>query len=148
MPKLRRYLSWVILGICSGILIVACGREAYLEGNRIRDIPTHDLATSNSSESCRLVQHEMGETEVCGQPQKVAALSPHILESMLALGVQPVAYAEAQNVNIQTYDSPASQIPYLGQWVTTKPIGLGDRKSPSLESLTLVQPSARSSIFR
>jgi iron complex transport system substrate-binding protein len=25
----------------------------------------------------------MGETEVCGQPQKVAALTPHILDSIL-----------------------------------------------------------------
>ena len=91
-------------------------------------------------ESCRLVQHQMGETEVCGELQKVAALSPHILDSILALGVQPAAYAEAENLNIQTYDNPAEQIPYLGKWVTTKPMGLGDRDSPSLERLTLLQP--------
>jgi iron complex transport system substrate-binding protein len=136
MSKLRPLL---IIGICSLILIVACGREAYLKGNRSPDSPTNDLPISNSK-SCRLVEHEMGKTEICGKPQKVAALSPHILDSMLALGVQPAAYAEAENLNIQTYDNPASQIPYLGKWVTTKPMGIGDRDSPSLERLSLIQP--------
>ena len=140
MPKLRRYLSWFILGICSIILITACDRGAYLEGNRSPNSSTGDLATSVSSESCRLVSHEMGETEVCGQPQKVAALTPHILDSMLALGVQPAAYAETVDRRIQTYDNPTKQIPYIGKWVTTKPIGLGSRESPSLERLALLQP--------
>ncbi|VEP13607.1 Iron(III) dicitrate-binding periplasmic protein [Hyella patelloides LEGE 07179] len=132
MPKLHRYLSWSILGIFTVILIVACGRPS--------NFPESDRSTATSVESCRLVSHEMGETEICGEPQKVAALSPHILDSILALGVQPVAYAETKDLNIQTYDNPASQIPYIGKWVTTQPIGLGDRKSPSLERLTLVQP--------
>ena len=129
MNKLRRLL---IIGICAVILIVACDRSP--------DPDPSDRPTSASSESCRLVEHEMGETEVCGQPQKVAALSPHILDSMLALGVQPAAYAESVNLNIQIYDNPVKQIPYLGQWVTIQPIGVGDRKSPSLERLAQLQP--------
>ncbi|PSB07465.1 iron-siderophore ABC transporter substrate-binding protein [Pleurocapsa sp. CCALA 161] len=129
MSKLRRLLT---IGICIVILVVACDRSP--------DSSTSDRPTSASSESCRLVKHEMGETEVCGQPEQVAALSPHILDSMLALGVQPAAYAESVNLNIQTYDNPTEQIPYLGQWVTTQPIGLGDRKSPSLERLAQLQP--------
>ena len=155
MYKLRHLL---IIGICTLVLIVACDRGAYLEGNRPPDSElTSDKPTLVSSESCRLVQHSMGETEVCetarcagsprwrdcrgrGQPQRVAALSPHILDSILALGVQPTAYAESEDLKIQTYDSPAEQIPYIGKWVTTQPIGLGDRKSPSLERLALVKP--------
>ena len=140
MFKPRRYFYWFILGICAAIFIMACDREAYLQDNRSPDPSTSNPSTSASSESCRLVEHEMGETEVCGQPQKVAALSPHILDSMLALGVQPAAYAESINLNIQTYDNPTEQIPYLGQWVTTQPIGVGDRKSPSLERLAQLQP--------
>ncbi|GAB4243699.1 MAG: iron-siderophore ABC transporter substrate-binding protein [Stanieria sp.] len=129
MSKLRRYLSWLILGVCTSLFIVAC--------NRPTDFPQSDRTRS---ESCRLVQHEMGKTEVCGQPQKIAALSPHILDSMLALGVQPMAYAETENLKIQTYDNPSKQIPYIGKWVTTQPIGLGDRNSPSLERLALLKP--------
>jgi len=81
MPKLRHSLSYFLLGVCAVLLIAACNRAP------------NSSATNPNSESCRLVQHEMGETEVCGQPQEVAALSPHILDSILALGVQPVAYA-------------------------------------------------------
>ncbi|MGF1541135.1 MAG: ABC transporter substrate-binding protein [Pleurocapsa sp.] len=129
MSKLRHLL---IIGICTLILIVACDRSP--------NSPTNNHPTALDSESCRLVEHQMGETEVCGQPQQVAALSPHILNIMLSLGVQPVGYAEADNLNIQTYDNPVEQIPYLGKWVTTQPMGLGDRNSPSLERLTLLQP--------
>ncbi|MBD2463169.1 iron-siderophore ABC transporter substrate-binding protein [Oscillatoria sp. FACHB-1407] len=82
----------------------------------------------------------MGETEVCGQPQRVAALSPHILDSILALGVQPIAYAEVTALNLETFDNPKAQIPYLGDRVTTQPINVGDRKNPSLEKLALVNP--------
>lgn len=130
MSKLYRLL---IIGICTVILIVACDRYP-------NSSTSNRSTTVVNSESCRLVKHEMEETEVCGQPQKVAALSPHILDSILALGVQPAAYAESVNLNIQTYDNPTEQIPYLGQWVKTQPIGLGDRQSPSLERLAQLQP--------
>ena len=129
MSKLNRLL---IIGVCTVILIVACTRSP--------NSSNKDSTTSTISRSCRVVSHEMGETEVCGQPQKVAALTPHILDSMLALGVQPAAYAETENLKIKTYDNPASQIPYIGKWVTTKPIGLGSRDAPSLERLALLQP--------
>lgn len=140
MIRLRRLL---IIGICIFVLIVACDREAYLQDNRYSDPSTNNTSIPASSESCRMVKHEMGETEVCGQPQKVAALSPHILDSMLALGVQPAGYAawvEYKDLKTQTYDNPAEQIPYLGKRVTTKPIVLGDRNSPSLERLALLKP--------
>lgn len=89
---------------------------------------------------CLLVSHEMGETEICGQPQKVAVLTPPMLDKILALGVQPAAYAEAVNLQIETYDNPTEQIPYIGQWVKTQPVSLGSRDAPSLEGLTLLQP--------
>lgn len=118
------------LALLATLFILSC------QNNPVRQ-PTN---SQSSDADCRIVQHEMEKTEVCGKPQKVAALSPHILDSMLALGVQPVAYAEVINLNIQTYDNPVEQIPYLGKWVTTEPSGLGDRKNPSLERLALVQP--------
>ena len=132
MSKLRRYLSWFILGICTVILIGAC--------DRVSETSLGDRSNVPDEESCRLVKHSMGKTEICGQPQRVAALSPHILDSILSLGVQPIAYAEENDFSIQTYDNPVEQIPYIGKWVTTQPKGLGDRKSPSLERLTLVKP--------
>lgn len=138
MSKLYRL---IIIGICTTILIMSCDRpkDSGLKPNRQSDLP-ENLVTLANPESCRLIQHQMGKTEICHRPQKVAALSPFVLDSMLALGVQPVAYAEAKNLQIKTYDNPTKQIPYIGKWVTTKPTGLGDRSSPSLERLALVKP--------
>ena len=92
MPKLHRLL---IIGICIAILIVACDWAQPTLRDRTPNSLNSDLATSNNSESCRLVEHEMGETEVCGQPEKVVALSPHVLDSILALGVQPAGLAQS-----------------------------------------------------
>jgi iron complex transport system substrate-binding protein len=87
-----------------------------------------------------MVPHELGETKICGQPQRVAVLSPHILDSILSLGVQPIAYAEASTLNLRKFDRPEQQIPFLGRYVTTQPINVGNRDNPSLELLTQLKP--------
>nr|WP_275332631.1 iron-siderophore ABC transporter substrate-binding protein [Nodosilinea sp. TSF1-S3]MDF0366518.1 iron-siderophore ABC transporter substrate-binding protein [Nodosilinea sp. TSF1-S3] len=96
--------------------------------------------TTSSSANCRLVEHALGTTEICGQPERIAVLSPHILDVVLALGAQPAAYAETIALSVQRFDRPAEQIPYLGDRISTQPLNLGDRKSPSLEKLTLLKP--------
>jgi iron complex transport system substrate-binding protein len=86
------------------------------------------------------VKHAGGETTICGKPQKVVALEPKMLDLMLALDVQPSAYAETYLLRSRQFDNPSQQIPYLGNFVTTQPINLGDRSNPSLETLTLLKP--------
>jgi iron complex transport system substrate-binding protein len=98
-----------------------------------------DQATSDSV-NCREVQHELGTSEVCGYPERLAVLSPHILDIVLSLGAQPAAYAESTALDLERFDYPAEQIPYLGDRITTQPVNLGDRKAPSLEQLTLLKP--------
>ncbi|AFZ29289.1 periplasmic binding protein [Gloeocapsa sp. PCC 7428] len=110
------------------LFVTACSRQSP---------PT---VVSVASSECRLVQHSIGETQVCGQPEKVAALSPHILDSILALGVQPAAYAETVRLNLPRFDNPATQIPHLGNRITTQPVNLGDRQNPSLETLVQLKP--------
>ncbi|MEL6437951.1 MAG: ABC transporter substrate-binding protein [Cyanobacteria bacterium J06621_8] len=133
MPRLCRLL---IIGICSVIFFVACGD--FLEGDRSFNSLEGDKPSA--AEYCRLVEHQVGKTEVCGQPQNVAVISPYLLDTMLALGVQPAAFAQAVNPRIQIFDNPTEQIPYVGKWVTSNPIGLGSRNTPSLERLTLLKP--------
>nr|WP_228037837.1 iron-siderophore ABC transporter substrate-binding protein [Nodosilinea sp. LEGE 06152] len=96
--------------------------------------------TSDLGENCRTVEHERGETTICGQPERIAVLSPHILDIVLALGAQPAAYAETVALGVEKFDQPAEQIPYLGDRISTQPVNLGDRKNPSLEKLTLLKP--------
>ena len=97
-----------------------------------------------NSADCRLVVHDAGQTEICGQPYRVAALSPYILDMMLALGIEPVGYSAAdlkgELLRQEKYEQPDQQIPYLGRYVTTQPTNLGDRHNPSLETLTRLKP--------
>lgn len=65
----------------------------------------------------------MGETEICGQPQKVVLLGPCCLEQVLALGVQPAGDHIALHQG--DYDDPSEQIPDLGDRVTTHQCWLG-----------------------
>lgn len=89
---------------------------------------------------CRVVEHAAGKTQICGKPQKIAVLEPKMLSLILALGEQPAAYADAYLVRSRQFDNPTQQIPYLGKYVTSQPMNLGDRNNPSLEKLTLLKP--------
>ena len=129
---MRRPIRFLMLLLLVALISIACQNTA------IEPPTAAEPATTTTD--CRTVEHEMGETEICGQPQRVAVLSPPMLDTVLSLGVQPFAYAQAGIVNSQTFDQPEVQIPYLGPYVTTQPINLGSRRSPSLERLAQSQP--------
>jgi iron complex transport system substrate-binding protein len=124
--------KYIALVLVTSILITACqggmADKLKLESN----VP--------QSTDCRVVEHAVGKTKICGKPQKIAVLDPKMLSLMLALGEQPAAYADAYLVRSPQFDNPSQQIPYLGNFVTSQPINLGDRSSPSLEALTLLKP--------
>lgn len=132
LPKIHRPIRFSLPLLLVALLSIACQ-------NRSVEPTTTKPATSTTD--CRIVEHAMGETEVCGQPQRVAVLNPHTLDIVLSLGAQPFAYADESAVlNLQTFDQPAEQIPHLGRYVTTQPISVGDRRNPSLERLAQIQP--------
>ncbi|MBD1874964.1 ABC transporter substrate-binding protein [Nodosilinea sp. FACHB-131] len=91
-----------------------------------------------------MIAHDAGQTEICGQPFTIVALSPYILDMMLALGVEPAGYAAADvtkdMLQRPKFDNPKQQIPYLGNRLTGQPVNLGDRHSPSLEAIAQLQP--------
>jgi iron complex transport system substrate-binding protein len=122
-----KYIAWFLL---TAILITAC------QGGS----PQNSSLENKRSADCRVVEHSAGKTQICGKPEKIAVLEPKLLSLMLALNVQPAAYADAYVVRSRQFDNPSQQIPYLGHFVTSQPINLGDRNSPSLEVLTLLKP--------
>ncbi|MBD2360321.1 iron-siderophore ABC transporter substrate-binding protein [Anabaena minutissima FACHB-250] len=126
---LYQYIGLLIVTV---ILITACQ-------SGIPSSPNLETVQGTSND-CRVVEHAGGETTICGKPQKVVALEPRMLSMMLALDVQPSAYADAYLLKSRQFDSPSQQIPYLGNFVTSQPLNLGDRNNPSLESLTLLKP--------
>jgi len=130
---LRRILKLLTLGLGAALLVVACSPS---------DSQISDRATANlNGTNCRMVEHDVGETQVCGQPKQIVALGPHILDLLLSLDMQPAGYAEVFPFHGgDSFNNPSAQIPYLGNRVTTQPVNLGDRSNPSLESLTRLQP--------
>lgn len=125
---LWKYMGLVLM---TAILIAAC------QGG-VSNSP--NLESEPLSTNCRVIEHAVGKTEICSTPQKVAALEPKLLSMMLALDVQPAAYADAYLVRSRQFDNPSQQIPYLGNFVTSQPINLGDRNNPSLEALAQLKP--------
>ena len=129
--KRWRALLCLLVGLLT-IVVAACGE------------PSAPPAAAPLSGNCQRIEHAAGTTELCVQPQRVAALSPYILDMLLALGVEPVGFGAADMSEAMLrrpeFDDPPAQIPYLGQRLTTEPVNLGDRHSPSLETLTQVQP--------
>lgn len=108
------------------------------------DRPTSQQIASTSIQTlasqCQVIGHISGKTQVCGQPQQVVALSPPLLDIMLALGVQPLAYAEVDVFRGRKFDNPEAQIPFLGKYITNEPINLGSRDRPSQELLLWLKP--------
>ncbi len=85
-----RTLKLLMLGMFATLLIVACNSNA---PERITSGDTANSMLSSNASNCRIVKHDMGETQVCGQPQKIVALSPHLLDLLLSLNRQPAGYA-------------------------------------------------------
>ena len=102
---------------------------------------TSGAVTESDSVVCQTIQHEQGETEICGQPQKIVAFGSSVLESLLALGLQPVAYADYLiQPTALYYEQPIWQFPYMGHHITSPVVNLGLATSPSIERIAKVQP--------
>jgi iron complex transport system substrate-binding protein len=109
--------------------------------DRVNRLSVGSTANStSSSKECRNVEHEMGTTKVCGQPQRIVVLGPHYLDPLLSLGVQPAAYAELEVLHQGDYDRPSQQIPYLGDRITQPIANVGSAMSPSIEAILRVKP--------
>ncbi|MBD2073534.1 iron-siderophore ABC transporter substrate-binding protein [Phormidium sp. FACHB-592] len=100
----------------------------------------HSPADSNTV--CQGIQHRSGTTKVCGQLLDVVALDPHALDLLLALGIQPIGYAEDRRalVGSPTSGKPTIQIKYLGDRLTRPPIHVGTWQFPSLETILKLKP--------
>lgn len=133
-----RTVKLLMLGMFATLLIFACN------SNTLDRTTSGDAANSKlsfGSSNCRIVKHDMGETQVCGQPQKIVALSPHLLDLLLSLDRQPAGYAEVFPFHKGKYfNNPSQQIPYLGDRITSQPLNLGNRDEPSLERLIALKP--------
>ena len=130
----------LVLAVMPAGALAACQAPA----DQVPDSP----AALSEPANCRRIEHEMGETEVCGQPQRIVVFGPNVLEPLLALNIQPVGYADQAALHQGDYTNPSQQIPYLGNRIAapeensiTQPIAnLGLFNNPSLETIARLQP--------
>lgn len=66
---IRQLVLFLLLMLSVAVLIAACQTDS------VEQSPTASSSAS-AAYDCRIVEHEMGETEVCGQPQKLLPLVP------------------------------------------------------------------------
>ena len=131
MVTLKRLFRWILLGCLTTALTVGCGVAATQNSDSNR----------SASTDCRVISHDAGEAEICGQPQTVVSLSAHALDLLLSLDQQPAGYvAPISLFPGEVFDNPAAQIPFLGSAMTTQPVNVGDAQGPSMERLTALKP--------
>ncbi|MGD1900153.1 MAG: ABC transporter substrate-binding protein [Phormidesmis sp.] len=126
MQQLRVIQRFVGIGM-TALLMAACQR-------------TPNRPSASSPTNSQTVEHVRGETEVCGQPENIVVLGSSMLESLLALDSQPVAYADYLASMKGEYDNPSQQIPYLGDRITGQLVNLGLVDQPEIETIVQVQP--------
>ncbi|NJN74110.1 MAG: iron-siderophore ABC transporter substrate-binding protein [Limnothrix sp. RL_2_0] len=139
-PILHLHLDAFTLKVWQGVLsllicliVVACG------GRSPQVSP--EATSSAGAKDCRMIVHELGESEVCGQPEKVVALSLHSLDLMLSLEQQPAGLVSLVPTTEKMIENPSELFPYVGDLITTQPVNLGGAMSaPSLEVMTELKP--------
>ena len=138
MHMQKRITYWLALGLITVLFIIGCSTFAE-QDLAIR--PNPNLSTQSATPDCQIINHDLGETEICGQPQTVVVLSLHTLGLLLSLDMQPTGCATVLNIyQGDVFDDPARQIPYLGDRLTTQPVNLGLSADPSLEKLAALKP--------
>lgn len=128
-----REIRLLLIAMVTAFVILSCG------GANNNPVSNPSQSTTLFTD-CHVIQHQMGKTEICGQPQNIVALGPNMLELLLALGMQPAGYAEHSAFHQGDYDNPSQQIPYLGDRITSQPINVGLDDNPSIEKLLTAQP--------
>lgn len=137
MRTKNQFIKLLVLAVLTAFVVAACNGPA----NKLTADDDNPLIRSSAtSANCRTIEHQMGETEVCGQPQRIVVLGPSVLELLLALDVQPTGFADQVTWHRGNYDNPGQQIPYLGSRVTSQLKNVGSVSEPSIEAILSVQP--------
>ena len=124
--KMLHLLKHIVLAALIFIIAIAC--NGYVPAN------LSTTSKTSTASATRLIKHDLGETAIPGDPQRVVTLTEAwLLAPAITLGVKPIATT--------TY-SAADGIPFRG--VTPEQVEgieiLGDGHQPSLERLLALKP--------
>jgi iron complex transport system substrate-binding protein len=116
-----------ILLFLSGILIVG------LLQSRVEWVqqPSQNTLPALGASTCRVVQHQMGESCIPQHPQRVIVMDQESLEILVALGLQPIATTTANRVGNKTA---------ILQDKVGAITNLGKEGQPNLEKIVQLKP--------
>lgn len=80
-----RWLGLSLLASLTFSLVAACGGDTSQQSS---------TGTQSSASACQTIQHQLGETCVPTNPQRIVATDEIALETSLALGLKPIGAAE------------------------------------------------------
>jgi iron complex transport system substrate-binding protein len=135
--KIYRLINLLLLGMLGFLLFTACTFNT-----------AQNPVSSSSAADCKIIQHEFGETQICGQPERIIVLDPPSLDMLLSLGIQPVGLAgirfgsgaEQTVVGSPQIGEPIEEVRYFSDRLTSQPLYIGTHNSPSLEAIFKLQP--------
>jgi iron complex transport system substrate-binding protein len=124
--------KWLLIVVLTLILVTSCNNKTIHT-----PIEQHEIPAASAT---RVVQHDMGETQVPVNPQRVVTLDTSHLANALALGIQPVGSTAWYRTEHQSGLSPVE--PYLDNRTEELTIlGYGfSADQVSLEKLLMLQP--------
>lgn len=114
------YMFWT-LALAGTVLLTGCGSAEQKQPAAGQD--------SGQTAQKRIVKHELGETEITGDPKRVVALEYSFVDGLWELGVTPVGIAQEKDKDVEGL---------IGKKIEYTPVGT--RQQPSLEVISSLQP--------
>ncbi|TKI58227.1 iron citrate ABC transporter substrate-binding protein [Brevibacillus antibioticus] len=114
------HMLWT-LALAGTVLLTGCGSAEQKQPATGQD--------SAQTAQKRIVKHELGETEITGDPKRVVALEYSFVDGLWELGVTPVGIAQEKDKDVEGL---------IGKKIEYTPVGT--RQQPSLEVISSLQP--------
>jgi iron complex transport system substrate-binding protein len=138
--KFRNYFYKLVVVIVSILTIAACAGNFDSPKGTLHDQSIGSSVATANRANCQQIEHTAGTTQVCVRPQRIVVLGPYLLEPLLALGVQPVAFGDYAALHRGEYTKPSQQIPYLGARIARPVANVGMAGTPSIEAIVKAKP--------
>ncbi|WP_064200193.1 ABC transporter substrate-binding protein [Brevibacillus brevis] len=114
------YMLWT-LTLAATVLLTGCGSAEQKQ-------PAAGQDNAKTAQK-RIVKHELGETEITGDPKRVVALEYSFVDGLWELGVTPVGIAQDKDKDVEGL---------IGKKIEYTPVGT--RQQPSLEVISSLKP--------
>ncbi|WP_078412373.1 ABC transporter substrate-binding protein [Priestia abyssalis] len=123
----RRSISGAVLVTLLTIVMLLTGCNA---SQKTAESEKTETSAETKNQEARIIKHEMGETEIPATPQKIVTLELSFVDSLNAVGMQPIGIAD-DNKKEMIKKLVGKEIEYTSA---------GTREQPNLEIISSLQP--------